>query len=112
MQFIAGVGTVHDAPFQMALQAALNKVQPQGKPLTPRAQYADGSDQGNSLQRPGTSSLRSAGGGRDGRSLSVRIAAPAPSITRPPTGGDMRASGGSGATPTPLLTRCPVQSDD
>lgn len=83
----------------MALQAALNKVQPQGKPLTPRAQYADVSDPGNSLSRPGVSSLRSGGGGRDGRSLSVRITAPAPAITRPPTGGDMRASGGSGTTP-------------
>jgi hypothetical protein len=89
----------YDALFQMALQAALNKSQPQGNPLTPRAQYADGSDHGNSLHRPGTSSLRSAGGGRDGRSLSVRIAAPAPSVTRPPTGAaDNRASGGSGTT--------------
>jgi hypothetical protein len=91
----------------MALQAALSKAQPQGKPLTPRALYADGSDPGNSLQRPGTSSLRSAAGGRDGRSMSVRIAAPAPSVTRPPTGGayDMRASGGSGATSPTLGTR-------
>ena len=92
---------------QMALQAALSKAQPQGKPLTPRALYADGSDPGNSLQRPGTSSLRSAAGARDGRSMSVRIAAPAPSVTRPPTGGayDMRASGGSGATSRTLDTR-------
>ena len=44
----------YDALFQMALQAALNKSQPQGNPLTPRAQYADGSDHGNSLHRPGT----------------------------------------------------------
>jgi hypothetical protein len=97
-----------DAHTQMALQAALNKSKaqqpPQGKPLTPRAQYMDGSDAGNSLQRPGTSSLRSAGGGRDGRSLSVRITAPAPALTRPSTGAgnDMRgmASGGSGTGPT------------
>jgi hypothetical protein len=100
----------------MALQAALNKSKaqppPQGKPLTPRAQYTDGSDAGNSLQRPGTSSLRSAGGGRDGRSLSVRITAPTPAVTRPFTGGtnDMRAmvSGGSGSSPLPPPTRAPT----
>jgi hypothetical protein len=105
---------MHDALLQMALQAALNKAQPQGQPLTPRAQYADGSDHGNSLQRPGTSSLRSVGGGRDGRSMSVRISAPAPSVTRPPTAAnDMRASGGSGAvacSPRPHRgsTSCPA----